>query len=345
MKAVVLEEYGKLVYRDYPEPFVKGPKDVKIKIKAASVCGSDVHGFDGSTGRRIPPIVMGHEASGQVVEVGADVRKFKKGDRVVFNSTLFCGECDFCTHGMVNLCDERKVFGVSCGEYKIDGAYAEYIVVPERIVYGIPDSLSYQKAALIEPFSVGFHAVRVAELGLADAVLVIGTGTIGSFVIQSLRIKGAGKIIAADIDDEKLALAKEMGADFTINSKTRDLAAEIAKIAPAGLDVVFDVVGRAATARQGLGLLKKNGRIVMVGLYDQEISFPVQRITSWQLRVQGTYISSDEYPACVDFIAGGRVNVEPFIRHFVPLSEAPSWLHRLHKAEKGLIKVIFDPEK
>ena len=345
MKALVLEEYSKLVYRDYPEPMIQKPKEVKIKVKAASVCGSDVHGFDGSTGRRIPPIVMGHEASGQVVEVGSEVTKFKPGDRVIFNSTRFCGECYYCSHGMVNLCDDRKVFGVSCGEYKIDGAYAEYIVVPDRIVYAIPDSLSYEKAALIEPFSVGFHAVRVAELGLADAVLVIGAGTIGSFIIQSLRIKGAGRIIAADIDDEKLALAKEMGADYVINSKTQDLAKEVAKIAPEGLDVVFDVVGKAAVARMGLQLLRKNGRIVLVGLFDQEISFPVQRITSWQLRVQGTYISSDEYPACVDFIAGGRVNVEPFIKHYVPLSEAASWMHRLHKAEKGLIKVIFNPEK
>ncbi len=345
MKALVLEEYNKFVFKDIPVPKISKSDDVLIKVKAASVCGSDVHGMSGATGRRLPPITMGHEASGQIVEIGGGVKKFSIGDRVVFNSTLFCGHCDYCQHGMVNLCDERKVFGVSCEEYKIDGAYAEYIVVPERIIYSIPDNVSYEQAALIEPFSVGFHAVRVAQLGLADVVLVYGAGTIGSFIIQSLRIKGAGKIIAVDIDEDKLVLAKEMGADYVINSKEKDVISEIKKIAPNGLDIVFDVVGKASVARQGLDLLKKGGTIVMVGLMDKEISFPVQRITSWQLRIQGTYISSDEYPACIELISTGRVNLNPFIKHFVPLSEAPAWFDRLQKAEKGLHKVIFNPEK
>jgi 2-desacetyl-2-hydroxyethyl bacteriochlorophyllide A dehydrogenase len=345
MRALVLENYNKFIFKNIPVPKILNNDDVLVKVKAASVCGSDVHGMSGSTGRRLPPIIMGHEASGQIVEIGGGVRKFSVGDRVVFNSTLFCGHCDYCQHGMVNLCDERKVFGVSCEEYKINGAYAEYIVVPERIVYPIPDHVSYEQAALIEPFSVGFHAVRVAELGLADTVLVYGSGTIGSFIIQSLRIKGAGKIIAADIDDDKLVLAKEMGADYVINSKKNDVASEIKKIAPNGLDIVFDVVGKASVARQGLDLLKKGGTIVMVGLMDKEISFPVQRITSWQLRIQGTYISSDEYPACIELISSGRVNLNPFVKHYVPLSEAPTWFKRLQEAEKGLHKVIFNPEK
>jgi 2-desacetyl-2-hydroxyethyl bacteriochlorophyllide A dehydrogenase len=345
MRALVLEDYDKFIFKDIPVPKIANDDDVLVKVKAASVCGSDVHGMSGSTGRRLPPIIMGHEASGQIVEVGSGVKKLNAGDRVVFNSTLFCGRCDYCQHGMVNLCDERKVFGVSCEEYKINGAYAEYIVVPERIVYPIPDHVSYEQAALIEPFSVGFHAVRVAELGLADTVLVYGSGTIGSFIIQSLRIKGAGKIIAADIDDDKLVLAKEMGADYVINSKKNDVASEIKKIAPNGLDIVFDVVGKASVARQGLDLLKKGGTIVLVGLMDKEISFPVQRITSWQLRIQGTYISSDEYPACIELISSGRVNLDPFVKHYVPLSEAPTWFKRLQAAEKGLHKVIFNPEK
>jgi 2-desacetyl-2-hydroxyethyl bacteriochlorophyllide A dehydrogenase len=345
MKALVLEDYNKFIFQDITMPKIANGDDVLIKVKAASVCGSDVHGMSGATGRRLPPIIMGHEASGQIVEVGSNVKKFNVGDRVVFNSTLFCGQCGYCQHGEVNLCDERKVFGVSCEEYKINGAYAEYIVVPDRIVYSIPESVSYEQASLIEPFSVGFHAVRVAELGLADTVLVYGSGTIGSFIIQSLRIKGAGKIIATDIDDDKLVLAKEMGADYVINSKKTDLISEIRKIAPNGLDIVFDVVGKASVARQGLDLLKKGGTIVMVGLMDREISFPVQRITTWQLRIQGTYISSDEYPACIDLISSGRVNLKPFLKNYVPLSEAPIWFNRLQSAEKGLHKVIFNPEK
>lgn len=345
MKALVLEAYNKLVYTDVPPPKIKAPDEVLIKVKAVSVCGSDVHGMDGSTGRRIPPIIMGHEGSGVVEGVGREVRSFKKGDRVVFNSTLFCGKCDFCLHGQINLCDTRKVFGVSCEEYKLDGAFAEYIVVPERILYPIPDNLSHEEAALVEPFSVGFHAVRVAELGISDTVLVIGTGTIGSFIIQSLRLKGAGMIIATDIDGDKLQLAKQQGADVTINTKEQDLSGAVKRIAPAGVDIVFDVVGKGQTARSGLQLLKKNGKLVMVGLYDQEIAFPIQRITTWQLKVLGTYISSDEYPACIRFLASRRIDVSPFTKHIVPLSQGVEWFKRLRQGERGLYKVIFHPEE
>ncbi len=129
MKALVLEEYGKLVYRDVPEPSIQKTDDIKIRIKAVSVCGSDIHGLDGSTGRRKPPVIMGHEVSGIVSETGSDVTSFRPGDRVIVNSTLFCGRCKYCMSGKINLCDTRKVFGVSCDDYKIDGAYTEYLVV------------------------------------------------------------------------------------------------------------------------------------------------------------------------------------------------------------------------
>ena len=345
MKALVLEEYSKLVYQDIDKPEIKNSDDVLIKVKAASVCGSDVHGLDGSTGRRIPPVIMGHEASGEVAEIGSGVTKFKKGDRVIFNSTLFCGKCDFCLHGNVNLCDDRKVFGVSCEEYKIDGAYAEYIIVPERIVYPIPGKLTYEKAALIEPLSVGFHAVRMGELGINDSVLVIGSGTIGSFVIQSLKLKGAGKIIVADIDDDKLEQAKVMGADYTINSLKTDFVEEALKISPDGIDIVFDIVGKESVTVKSLDSLKKNGKVVMVGLFDAEIAFPIQKITTWQYKIIGSYISSDEYPACLDLVESGKINLDPFVENYVPLSEAVSWFERLHKGEKNLNKVIFNPEK
>ena len=345
MKALVLEEHSKLVYRDIDKPEIKNSDDVLIKVKAASVCGSDVHGLDGSTGRRIPPVIMGHEASGEIAETGSGVAKFKKGDRVIFNSTLFCGKCDYCLHGNVNLCDDRKVFGVSCEEYKIDGAYAEYIVVPERIVYPIPGKLSFEKASLIEPLSVGFHAVRMGELGINDSVLVIGAGTIGSFVIQSLKLKGAGRIIVSDIDDDKLEQAKIMGADYTINSLRTDFVEEALKISPSGIDIVFDILGKESVTLKSLDSLKKNGKVVMVGLFDAKMAFPIQKITTWQYKIVGSYISSDEYPACLDLVESGKINLEPFVENYVPLSEAVSWFERLHKGEKGLNKVIFNPEK
>ncbi len=345
MKALVLEEYGKLVYKDVAEPGIKNRDDVKIKIKAVSVCGSDVHGLDGSTGRRKPPVIMGHEVSGVVVETGSDAGNFKSGDKVIINSTLFCGKCNYCTSGRINLCDNRKVFGVSNDEYKIDGAYTEYLVVPERIVYRIPDDMPFEKAALVEPLSVSFHASKISMAGVNKKVVVMGTGTIGLFVIQSLKLMGTGKIIAVDVDDEKLSLAKEMGADYIINSREKDPMKEVPAILGGGADVVFDVVGIQKVSEDGLNLLKKGGQLVLIGLQDQAIRYPVQRIISNELKIQGSYISSDEYPECIDMIHRGRIDVSRFISHYVPLSEGAKWFERIKKKEPGLYKIIFNPEK
>lgn len=344
MKALVLEEYGKLVYTDIPEPGIKLLDDVKIKIKAVSVCGSDIHGLDGSTGRRKPPIIMGHEVSGVVTEVGSGVGNFKKGDKVVINSTLFCGKCSYCMGGRLNLCDTRKVFGVSCDEYKIDGAYTEYMVVPERIVYTIPDDMPFEKACLVEPLSVGLHAAKISIAEINKKAVVLGAGTIGLFVIQSLRLIGA-KIIAVDIDDEKLILAKEAGADYVINSHDEDSVFAVHKITSSGADVVFDVVGIQQVSEAGLNMLKKGGQLVLIGLQDSGIKYPVQKIIAKELQIHGSYISSDEYPDCIDLIYDGKINVEKLITHYVPMSEGVEWFKRIKNNELGLYKLIFNPEK
>jgi len=155
MKVLLMEEYKKLIYTDFPDPKIENPDELLIKIKSAAICGSDVHGYDGSTDRRRPPIVMGHEAAGEVVEMGKAVSAFKKGDRVTFDSTIYCGSCFYCTRGMVNLCDRRRVLGVSCEEYRCHGTFAEYVVIPERIAFPLPGAnsgnLSYDEAACTEP--------------------------------------------------------------------------------------------------------------------------------------------------------------------------------------------------
>src|SRR5262245_51543239 len=158
MKALLLSEYKKLELTDMPVPEI-GPEELLVRVKACGICGSDVHGFDGSTGRRIPPIVMGHEASGQVAGIGSQVRGFQEGDRITFDSMISCGKCSFCRHGRLNLCDNRQVLGVSCGEYRRHGAFAEYVVVPQQIAFKLPESLSFEHAAMIEPVSVAVHAV------------------------------------------------------------------------------------------------------------------------------------------------------------------------------------------
>ena len=158
MRALLLSEYKKLSVVDMPTPEI-GDDDVLVRVRACGICGSDIHGYDGSTGRRIPPLVMGHEAAGVIERVGRGVQGFAPGDRVSFDSTVSCGTCDFCRRGQINLCDNRTVLGVSCGDYRRHGAFAEYVAVPSRILYKLPDSLPFERAALIEAVSIAVHAV------------------------------------------------------------------------------------------------------------------------------------------------------------------------------------------
>ncbi|MEE3218846.1 MAG: alcohol dehydrogenase catalytic domain-containing protein, partial [Planctomycetota bacterium] len=159
MRALLLTEYKHFEVTDMPQPDV-GPDDVLVRVRACGICGSDIHGFDGSSGRRIPPLVMGHEAAGTVAAVGANVDGFGEGDRVTFDSMISCGRCAYCDRGQYNLCDNRQVLGVSCGDYRRHGAFAEFVVVPQRIVYPLPEELSFEHAAMVDPGSVGLHAAN-----------------------------------------------------------------------------------------------------------------------------------------------------------------------------------------
>ena len=167
MKALVLEEYKRFAYEDVPAP-EPGPGEVLVAVKACGICGSDVHGMDGSTGRRRPPIIMGHEAAGTIARVGTGVSGWETGDRVTFDSTIYCGQCEFCRRGLINLCDRRRVLGVSCEDYRRDGAFAEFVAVPQHILYRLPDGLTFEQAALVEPFAIAMHAVRRSPPALND---------------------------------------------------------------------------------------------------------------------------------------------------------------------------------
>src|SRR3981081_227854 len=221
MKGLLLKQYMELEVTDLPQPEI-GPGDVLVRVRACGICGSDVHGLDGRTGRRIPPLVMGHEAAGEVVECGANVTDLRPGDRVTFDSTVYCGRCFHCARGEVNLCDNREVLGVSPGPYRRHGAFAEYVAVPRRIMYRLPENLSYEQAALIEAVSVGVHAVNLTPIVLGDVAVVVGSGMIGLATIQAVRHAGAARVIVVDPDDGRLALARSLGATDTINPKTTD---------------------------------------------------------------------------------------------------------------------------
>jgi len=343
MKSLLLTEYNNLSMAEMPRP-EPDENEVLIRVAACGICGSDVHGYDGSSGRRIPPLVMGHEAAGFVEAVGSRVTKFQIGDRVTFDSTVYCGECAYCLRGEVNLCDRREVIGVSCGEYRRHGAFAEFVAVPERIVYRLPNKMSFPEAAMVEAVSVAIHAVNVSGVKKGDTVLVVGAGMIGLLTMQAARAAGVGRVLIADIDDTRLTLGELLGADEALRG-TGGLIAEATLMRTGGIgaDVVFDAVGRTKTVTESIDSVRKGGTVTLIGNIAPEVSIPLQKVVSRQIRLQGSAASSGEYPTAIELIASGRIQVRPLISAVAPLEEGPQWFERLHAQEPNLMKVVLAP--
>jgi L-iditol 2-dehydrogenase len=306
MRALLLSEYMHLELADLAVPAI-GPRDVLIRVRACGICGSDVHGLDGSTGRRIPPLVMGHEAAGVIDAVGSAVDEWKPGDRVTFDSTISCGECFFCRQGEINLCDRREVLGVSCGDYRRNGAFAEYVAVPARILYRLPEALSFDQAAVIEAVSVAVHGVSLAPMNAGDTAL-------------------------------------EAGADLTFDSRGADVPAEVRERTNGrGADVVFEAVGSTAPIQTAISAVRKGGTVTLIGNVSPRIELPLQQVVSRQIRLQGSCASSGEYPTCIDLMARGAIRVDNLISARTPLEGAAEWFGRLYRHEPNLMKVIVEP--
>jgi L-iditol 2-dehydrogenase len=343
MKALLLSEYKQLEVTDLPTP-IPGPQEVLVQVAACGICGSDVHGYDGSTGRRIPPLVMGHEASGTIAAVGAEVSEYAKGDRVTFDSTVYCGACEFCRKGEVNLCNNRQVIGVSCAEFKRAGAFAEYVTIPARIVYRLPDALSFAEAAMLEAVSVALHAVHISELKGGETALVIGAGMIGLLLLQAARVAGCSRVFVADVDATRLKLAADLGADETFGAADGAMLKETLRLtAGQGVDVVFEAVGRNETVAGAIDCVRKGGKVTLVGNIVPEVSLPLQKVVSRQIRLQGSCASSGEYPEAIELISAGKIRVDSLITAVSPLSDGPAWFQRLYSHEQNLMKVVLDP--
>jgi L-iditol 2-dehydrogenase len=343
MNALVLSEYEHLALADIPAPTCAAG-DVLIQVAACGICGSDIHGYDGTSGRRIPPIVMGHEAAGTIVATHPSVRDFAPGDRVTFDSTLYCGLCEFCLRGEVNLCDHRQVLGVSCDEYRRPGAFAELIAVPARILYRLPEELSFAHAAMLEAVSVALHAVRLAEIKPGDTALVIGAGMIGLLALQAAKVAGCSTVLVADIDPTPLALATALGADATLPFSGPQLIAEVARLTNnRGVDHVLEAVGREETVAPAIDCVRKGGTVTLIGNLSASVAIPLQRVVTRQVRLQGSCASAGEYPQAMQLLASGRIQVAPLISAVAPLHEGPQWFARLHAREPNLMKVILDP--
>jgi (R,R)-butanediol dehydrogenase/meso-butanediol dehydrogenase/diacetyl reductase/L-iditol 2-dehydrogenase len=344
MKALLMKEYKKLLFTDVPDPAISGPRDILVRVKAAAICGSDVHGFDGSTGRRRPPLIMGHEAAGEVAETGPAVRGFRPGDRITFDSTISCGDCFYCQKGQINLCDNRKVLGVSCDEYRRDGAFAEYVLVPEHSCCLLPPALSYEEAAMTEPAGVAAHALRITPLDLNETAAVVGAGLIGLLLIRLLRASMPGRIIALDTDPGRRRAGLASGADAALDPADKDLPEKIRALSGGrGIDRVFEAVGASAPLETALSLVRKGGSVTLIGNISPTVALPLQTVVSRQISLLGSCAIAGEYPLVLDLIARKKLDVLSLISKTAPLSEGQLWFDKLYNREDNLLKVVLIP--
>jgi L-iditol 2-dehydrogenase len=343
MKALVLEEYNKLVYKDVPDPNIL-PNEVLVRVKACGICGSDVHGLDGRTGRRVPPLVMGHEASGIIEATGPAVKNWKKGDRVTFDSTVYPLVDWFTLEGRYNLSDGREVFGVSPGDYKRNGAFAEFISIPQHILYRIPDSVTFEQAAMVEAAAVALHAVNLSGMKTGSNCVVTGAGMIGIFVIKLLGIAGAGKIIAIDNNAKRLISARESGAEDIFDPSETNLKEKIKTLTNSrGADISFEAVGKSETVDMAIDIVRKGGTVVLIGNTSQVVEIPLQKVVTKELKIQGSCAIRGEYEVILKLLENKRLIVDDQISAVAPLSEGAIWFRRLYNKEGDLSKVILVP--
>jgi L-iditol 2-dehydrogenase len=236
------------------------------------------------------------------------------------------------------------VIGVSCTEFRRAGAFAEYVVVPQRIAYHLPEGLAFEEAAMLEAVSVALHGVRVSEMKGGETALVIGAGMIGLLTLQAVKAAGAAKVWVADIDASRLDRAKNIGADDTLLLSGDQLVQEIQRrTGGRGVDLVLEAVGRNETVAASIASVRKGGTVTLIGNISPEVKIPLQVVVSRQIRLQGSCASSGEYPQAMELLANGKIKVKPLITAVAPLGDGPQWFARLHAGEPNLMKVVLDP--
>lgn len=307
--------------RDVPVPEVAGD-EVLIRVKAAAICGSDlgIYNYTAAySGMRLP-VVMGHEFAGEVAETGATVEGYAAGDRVLSESVKACGECGFCRAGMSNLCEGSTLFGIHT-----DGGFAEYVAVPQGLLHRIPEGMSYEEAALVEPLSNAVHFVDdVTPFKSGDLVVVQGCGPIGLFSAQLLRLGGARVIISGlGVDGVRLGIAERLGFE-AVNIDEVDLVEHVMDLTGGrGADVAFVAVGAPPAVKQAMGLVKKRGTITVVGIFGSEVPVDMTRLVRRELTVMGAYDAKPvNFPMSISLISEGKVNVRDVLTHRFSLDDA-----------------------
>jgi L-iditol 2-dehydrogenase len=343
MKALVLTANSRLEYLDWQDP-VPAANEVLVKVRACGICRSDVLGMDGSTGKRIPPVIMGHEAAGEIAAVGKAVKNWKVGTPVALDAALYPLDDWFARKGLYNLGAGRIELGVSCAEYSRHGAFAELVAVPEHILYRIPEGVSYIQAALATPAAVAAHAVSLMPVHLNDAVVVAGAGILGLCLIQLLANVGCGKIIVIDLVDERLQLARDLGADVILQAEEEGLTDLILQnTSGRGVDLAFAASGNSGSLQQVISCVRKGGAVGLVGHRFTKAELALQQLVIRQIRLQGCSGSCGEYPAVLDMMGRRSLDVDALLSAVAPLADGAEWFRRLFDKEQQLLKVILQP--
>lgn len=333
---------------DCPKPHITTDEDVIIKIKAVGFCGSDISRY-GKLGPHTPGVIFGHEFSGVVEDIGRKVRDLEPGDAVTACPATPCYKCDSCLQGKFSQCENLEVIGA-----KQAGAYAEYIRIDRKNVLKLPEGIDFETAAGVEPSCVAAHGFYKTDIKAGDTVAVLGIGPIGMFAVQWAKIFGASKVIAIDVFDEKLNMARELGADIGINSKSTDPIDKVRELTDGrGVDIAVEAAGTPFTSAQVFSFPRKGGTVVFMGIPYGDVPVPrghFEKIMRNELTVVGSWnaISAPypgkEWKATLNFMKQGRINVKPMVTHRINIEQIPETFEKIYKRDSFFGKVMVFPE-
>lgn len=338
MKQAVMTHPGVIEYRDIPRPAVQ-PGEVLINVRRIGVCGSDIHVYHGLHPYTPYPVVQGHEVSGVIAEVGKGVQGMAVGDTVTFMPQVTCGECYPCRHGMEHICENLKVMG-----FQTDGAAQEFFPIPAEKVLKLPPSISIDQAAMVEPVSVGVHAIRRAGGVEGKNVLVLGAGTIGNLLAQSARASGARKVMVSDVSTYKIERACLCGLDCAVNPREQDLGQEILNcLGPERADVIFEAVGVEDTITDAVRLARKGSTIVVVGVFGKKPVVDLGLVQDRELTLVGTLMyQRQDYDRAIEFMAAGKMVLDPLISSRFPFARYLDAYHAIEASHGNSMKVMID---
>ena len=338
MRALVYHGDKNLNWEQFPDP-QPGENQVLIEPRAVGVCGSDLHGYLGLTGRRIPPMIMGHEFSGVIRAAGANVKRFAPGDRVCVQPIQFCGECGFCRQGFQNICPNKKILGVM----EVNGAMAERVSVGENNTFGIEEGVSFADGSMVEPFSVAHAALKQAPELEGKNVAVVGMGTIGLCLLQFLVMSNPRRIIVTDLSENRLSVAQQMGAHVRINPAGRDPIQAVAEATDGmGADVVFEAVGESPTARQSVDLARIRGNVVWIGNSAKLVEIDMQKVVTTEINIQGSYgFTTETFRQTLDLMNAGKLRADRIITLKQPMSQGAAAFDKLIEEKDKHIKAVL----